>query len=131
MMRVMLEQDVRGVQLLSPFADHDKAAQLIDFSGLGDVRVHPTDIDQSYILNVPLYACVEEEKEGHRKSICTSRSFADMITDVRELELRVSDFAAMCARMQCNTRRWSPWNPYRQPPVFLRFSRHARVHRKP
>ena len=43
-------------------------------------------------------ACVEEEKEGHRKSICTSRSFADMITDVRELELRVSDFAAMCAR---------------------------------
>ena len=43
-------------------------------------------------------ACVEEEKEGHRKSICTSRSFADMMTDVRELELRVSDFAAMCAR---------------------------------
>lgn len=40
--------DVRGVQLLSPFADHDKAAQLIDFSGLGDGRVHPTDIDQSY-----------------------------------------------------------------------------------
>ena len=42
--------------------------------------------------------CVEEEKEGHRKSICTSRSFADMITDAQELELRVSDFAAMCAR---------------------------------
>lgn len=41
--------------------------------------------------------CHEEEKEGHRKSVCTSRSFADMITDRNELELRVSDFAAMCA----------------------------------
>lgn len=40
----------------------------------------------------------EEEREERRKSICTSRSFADMIEDERELVLRVSDFAAMCAR---------------------------------
>ena len=41
--------------------------------------------------------CVAEEKEERRKSICTSRSFADMIDDVQELALRVSDFAALCA----------------------------------
>lgn len=41
--------------------------------------------------------CHEEERDEHRKSICTSRSFADMITDRNEIELRVSDFAAMCA----------------------------------
>lgn len=42
--------------------------------------------------------CHEEEREERRKSICTSRSFADMIEDEKELVLRVSDFAAMCAR---------------------------------
>ncbi len=39
----------------------------------------------------------EEEKGERRKSICTSRSFADMIEDEKELVLRVSDFAAKCA----------------------------------
>ena len=42
--------------------------------------------------------CVAEETDDRRKSICTSRSFADMIDDVQELALRVSDFAAMCAK---------------------------------
>lgn len=42
-------------------------------------------------------ACVEEDREERRKSICTSRSFADMISDEDELCLRVSDFAASCA----------------------------------
>lgn len=41
--------------------------------------------------------CVEEESHERRQSICTSRSFADMLTDPQELALRVSDFAAMCA----------------------------------
>ena len=44
------------------------------------------------------HACVEEEREERRKSICTSRSFADMIEDENELMLRVSDFAALCAK---------------------------------
>lgn len=44
------------------------------------------------------HVCHEEEKEERRMSICTSRSFADMIDDEKELMLRVSDFAAMCAR---------------------------------
>lgn len=42
--------------------------------------------------------CVEEESSDRRQSICTSRSFADMIDDPQELTLRISDFAAMCAR---------------------------------
>ena len=42
--------------------------------------------------------CLEEERDERRKSICTSRSFADMIEDEKELQLRISDFAAMCAR---------------------------------
>lgn len=42
--------------------------------------------------------CVMEETDDRRKSICTSRSFADMIEDEQEIALRVSDFAAMCAR---------------------------------
>ena len=41
--------------------------------------------------------CVEEESHERRQSICTSRSFAEMLTDPKELALRVSDFAAMCA----------------------------------
>ena len=44
------------------------------------------------------HACVEEEREERRKTICTSRSFADMIEDENELMLRVSDFAALCAK---------------------------------
>ena len=42
--------------------------------------------------------CVNEDKTERRQSICTSRSFADMIDDPHELMLRVSDFAAMCAQ---------------------------------
>lgn len=43
-------------------------------------------------------ACIDQDREERRKSICTSRSFADMITDQVELAQRVSDFAAQCAR---------------------------------
>lgn len=43
-------------------------------------------------------SCLAEENDIRRKSICTSRSFADMIDDEHELELRVADFAAACAR---------------------------------
>lgn len=42
--------------------------------------------------------CVEAETEAARKSICTSRSFADMIVDEEEISMKVSDFAAQCAR---------------------------------
>ena len=44
------------------------------------------------------HPCVEEDRDERRKSICTSRSFADMIEDENELMLRVSDFAALCAK---------------------------------
>lgn len=40
---------------------------------------------------------IDEEKEERRKSICTSRSFAEMISEEDALALRVSDFAAVCA----------------------------------
>ena len=42
--------------------------------------------------------CVEAETESARKSICTSRSFADMLENEDELSMKVSDFAAQCAR---------------------------------
>lgn len=42
--------------------------------------------------------CICEEGDMRRKSICTSRSFADMIDDEHEIALRVSDFAATCAK---------------------------------
>ena len=41
---------------------------------------------------------VADELPAPRKSICTSRSFADMLTDKAELRLRVSDFAGICAQ---------------------------------
>ena len=41
--------------------------------------------------------CVEEEHGDRRKSICNSRSFAEMVTDENELAARVADFAAKCA----------------------------------
>lgn len=40
---------------------------------------------------------VDEERDDARQSICTSRSFAETITDIQELSARVSDFAAKCA----------------------------------
>ena len=40
---------------------------------------------------------VEDEKDEKRKSICTSRSFADMISGYDKLSQRVSDFAGKCA----------------------------------
>lgn len=40
---------------------------------------------------------VSDEKEERRKSICTSRSFAEMLTTRDELITRVSDFAGICA----------------------------------
>ncbi len=42
--------------------------------------------------------CLEEELPEKRKSICTSRSFADMISDEDEIAVKVADFAAHCAR---------------------------------
>ena len=40
---------------------------------------------------------VLDDRHEKRQSICTSRSFAEMIDDIKELSLRVSDFAAKCA----------------------------------
>ena len=40
---------------------------------------------------------ISEEENERRQSICTSRSFAEMLEDQEELALRISDFAAMCA----------------------------------
>ncbi len=40
---------------------------------------------------------IEDEKNEKRKSICTSRSFAEMMTDFDEISLRVSDYAGKCA----------------------------------
>ena len=41
--------------------------------------------------------CIEDEDQERRQTICTSRSFADPITDRDELSLRISDFAGICA----------------------------------
>lgn len=41
---------------------------------------------------------VGEELPEKRKSICTSRSFAEMTSDAAEIASRVSDFAAKCAQ---------------------------------
>ena len=42
--------------------------------------------------------CVEAETDTARKSICCSRSFAEMIEEKDPLARRVADFAAQCAR---------------------------------
>lgn len=39
-----------------------------------------------------------DEGDEARQSICTSRSFADTTSDIAELALKVSDFAAVCAK---------------------------------
>ena len=38
------------------------------------------------------------ETQSRRQSICTSRSFADLISDKGELSQRISDFAGICAQ---------------------------------
>lgn len=40
---------------------------------------------------------VVDEEHDRRQTICTSRSFADTITDSAELSLRIADFAGKCA----------------------------------
>ena len=40
---------------------------------------------------------VEDGRDEKRKSICTSRSFDKMVTNLDEMTLRVSDFAGKCA----------------------------------
>lgn len=42
--------------------------------------------------------CLEAETETSRKSICTSRSFAEMMDGEDEIAMKVSDFAAQCAK---------------------------------
>lgn len=49
-------------------------------------------------LELQGHVCVDEERPDKRKSICTSRSFAEMIADEKLLSAQVSDFAARCAR---------------------------------
>ena len=41
--------------------------------------------------------CVPDEAMAKKKSICTSRSFNGMITDLEELKVHVSNYAARCA----------------------------------
>ena len=41
---------------------------------------------------------VQEHNDESRQTICTSRSFAEMTDDYEEISLKVSDFAAMCAK---------------------------------
>lgn len=43
-------------------------------------------------------SCISADKNDIRQSICTSRSFANTISDLKELTARVSDFAAICAK---------------------------------
>jgi DNA polymerase V len=49
-------------------------------------------------LELQGHDCLKENKIEKRKSICTSRSFAEMTGDEEELASRVADFAGMCAR---------------------------------
>lgn len=42
--------------------------------------------------------CVPNEQLAAKKSICTSRSFPDMITDYAELRTHISNYAARCAQ---------------------------------
>ena len=47
--------------------------------------------------------CVPDEQMAAKKSICTSRSFSGMITDISQLRTHIDNFAARCAeklRMQ-------------------------------
>lgn len=41
--------------------------------------------------------CVPNEELAKKKSICTSRSFSGMITDIEQLRVHVSNYAARCA----------------------------------
>lgn len=42
--------------------------------------------------------CFEFEFPSNKKSICTSRSFAEMLTDYSDIRVAVSNFAAACSR---------------------------------
>ena len=41
--------------------------------------------------------CIGEEHQEKRQSICTSRSFADMVTEEKDLSAKVAEFASRCA----------------------------------
>lgn len=42
--------------------------------------------------------CIDTLLTGRRQSICTSRTFREMVSDLTQLDLHVSDYASHCAR---------------------------------
>lgn len=42
--------------------------------------------------------CLPWNEIAPKKAICTSRSFGNMLTDMREIEIAVANYAALCAR---------------------------------
>ena len=76
-----------GVHTAKDFADRP-AQWARNHMGLGGLRTWQELHGMSVIA---------EEKDDRRQSICTSRSFAQMIDNIDELSLRVADFAGICA----------------------------------
>lgn len=86
--RLSVKMKTLGIQTAYDFARHN-----------GD-RVRTT------VRNIVIYRtwqelngidCVPNEEMAKKKSICTSRSFAGMITDLPTLQTHVSNYAARCA----------------------------------
>ena len=71
-----------------------------------DFAQHNGDWVRATFRNIVIYRtwqelngidCVPNEEMAKKKSICTSRSFAGMITDLPTLQTHVSNYAARCA----------------------------------
>ena len=71
-----------------------------------DFAQHNGDWVRTTFRNIVIYRtwqelngidCVPNEEMAKKKSICTSRSFAGMITDLPTLQTHVSNYAARCA----------------------------------
>lgn len=79
----------------------------LDFAdrSLNWVRSHFTKPGVQTWMELNGHPCIETSELLHRQTICTSRSFGEMVTELSQLKPAVASFAASCActlRGQCS-----------------------------
>ena len=94
-------EDVWGIgRKLSPKLHDAGVATALDFTMRPEtwIREHYMLHGVRTWMELRGTVCVEAETDVAKKSICTSRAFASMLEDEEEIAMKVSDFAAQCAR---------------------------------
>ena len=86
--RYAAKMEALGVKTAYDFAQHAESWVRMTFNNIGVVRTWKELNGED---------CVPNEEMAKKKSICTSRSFPCMLTDIEALRTHVDNYAARCA----------------------------------